>query len=278
MTSMAGFTVSSGVQVIHLAPFKHTHVGRTSDSGACQLTRRSHSAPDLRQVQPISAAVSALYGHVQYPKGLYRHGHTSRLAAHTTTNSLQPDDSIRDADFSAVSAASVSAPAQEAACTTSASATDIQQQVVVQQVGVGAPFASLSRVLLASQPNNMFRNFVSNRKLPSTAGPLSVLLVLFGTVIAILAALRASLVKRVKNCKCCRGFGVVRCKLCDGKGSVDWRAKFSYSENCPLCLSKRFVDCSDCGGHYHRGMFGHSPLIVMPSGSPAPGTTSRPLD
>lgn len=274
MTNMAGLTVSSGMQVTHLAPFKNIIAMRTSDSGACQFSRRSQSAPDLRQMSPAAAAVSALCGHVQYPKGLYKHGLTSRLAAHTT-NSPQAADCIQAAHTSAVS---VGAPAQEAACTASASVSAHQQQVIVQQVGQGAPFASLSRVLLASQPNNMFRNFVTNKKWPSTAGPLSVLLVLFGTVIAILAALRASLVKRVKNCKCCRGFGVVRCKLCDGKGSVDWRAKFSYSENCPLCLSKRFVDCSDCGGHYHRGMFGHSPLIVMPSGGAAPGTTSRPLD
>lgn len=276
MTNMAGLAVSSGMQVIHLAPFKNIIAMRTSDSGACQFSRRSQSAPDLRQMLPAAAAVSVLYGHLQYPKGLYKHGLTSRLAAQTTNS--QAAECIQAADFSAASSASVGAPAPDAASTASASVSDQQQQVIVQQVGLGAPFASLSRVLLASQPNNIFRNFVTNKKWPSTAGPLSVLLVLFGTVIAILAALRASLVKRVKNCKCCRGFGVVRCKLCDGKGSVDWRAKFSYSENCPLCLSKRFVDCSDCGGHYHRGMFGHSPLIVMPSGAAAPGTTSRPLD
>lgn len=225
---------------------------------------------------PAAAVLSAQHCHMEVPRGLYRRGLASRLAAHTSEvpHAAEHQHSVVPGILESVS---FGASTSEAACTASAPVADQQQQqVCVQQATFGAPYASLSRVLLVGQPNTMFRNFVTNRKWPSTAGPLSVLLILFGAVVAIIAALRASLVKRVKNCKCCRGFGVVRCKLCDGKGSVDWRAKFSYSENCPLCLSKRFVDCSDCGGHYHRGMFGHSPLIVMPSSTAAPGTASKP--
>nr|BBC28478.1 hypothetical protein, homolog of Volvox carteri MTF1484/MTM0637 [Eudorina sp. NIES-3984]BBC28489.1 hypothetical protein, homolog of Volvox carteri MTF1484/MTM0637 [Eudorina sp. 2006-703-Eu-15] len=118
-------------------------------------------------------------------------------------------------------------------------------------------FASLSRVLLVGQPGSMFRT-LANRKWPSSVGPISLLVFLFGTILALIAAVRGALVRKVKACKCCRGFGVVRCRLCNGRGSVDWRAKFSYSETCPLCTARRFVVCPDCGGHYHRRLFNHA--------------------
>lgn len=118
-------------------------------------------------------------------------------------------------------------------------------------------FATLSRVLLVGQPGTMFRN-LANRKWPSAIGPISLLVFLFGTVMALFAAVRGALVRKVKSCKCCKGFGVVRCRLCDGRGTVDWSAKFSYSESCPLCAAKRFVVCPECGGHYHRRLFNHA--------------------
>ncbi|GLI62878.1 hypothetical protein VaNZ11_005632 [Volvox africanus] len=118
-------------------------------------------------------------------------------------------------------------------------------------------FASLSRVLLVGQPGSMFRT-LANRKWPSSLGPISLLVFLFGTILALIAAVRGVLVRKVKACKCCKGFGVVRCRLCNGKGTVDWRAKFSYSETCPLCTARRFVICPDCGGHYHRRLFNHA--------------------
>nr|BCL66106.1 hypothetical protein [Volvox africanus] len=120
-----------------------------------------------------------------------------------------------------------------------------------------ARFASLSRVLLVGQPGSMFRT-LANRKWPSSLGPISLLLFLFGTLLALIAAVRGILVRKVKACKCCKGFGVVRCRLCNGRGTVDWRAKFSYSETCPLCAARRFVVCPDCGGHYHRRLFNHA--------------------
>lgn len=123
--------------------------------------------------------------------------------------------------------------------------------------GAASHLASLSRVLLVNQPGSMFRS-LANRKWPSAFGPISLLVFLFGTVLALFAAVRGALVRRVKTCKCCKGFGVVRCRLCEGRGTVDWRAKFSYSEMCPLCAAKRFVVCPDCGGHYHRRLFNHA--------------------
>nr|ADF43164.1 182394m [Chlamydomonas reinhardtii] len=147
-------------------------------------------------------------------------------------------------------------------------------------------FASLSRVLLVGQPGSMFRT-LANRKWPSVVGPISLLVFLFGTVLALFAAVRGALVRKVKSCRCCKGFGVVRCRLCDGRGTVDWRAKFSYSETCPLCAAKRFVVCPDCGGHYHRRLFTHVKGAKTSLESFFPGTaaagagggvSSRPLD
>ncbi|KAG2486213.1 hypothetical protein HYH03_015175 [Edaphochlamys debaryana] len=145
-------------------------------------------------------------------------------------------------------------------------------------------FASLSRVLLVGQPGSMFRT-LANRKWPSTIGPISLLVFLFGTIMALFAAVRGALVRKVKACKCCRGFGVVRCRLCDGRGSVDWRAKFSYSETCPLCAAKRFVVCPDCGGHYHRRLFTHAKgskgtleSFFPGAAGAAAGVQNRPLD
>lgn len=150
------------------------------------------------------------------------------------------------------------------------------QQHHQTRAGLGAAaesrFASLSRVLLVSQPSNMFRN-LANRKWPSAVGPISLLVFLFGTFLAIMAAVRNALVRKVKSCKSCKGFGVVRCRLCDGTGAVDWRAKFSYSEMCPLCAAKRFVVCPDCGGHYHRRLFSHAKAVTpgAEGGFGAPG-------
>ncbi|KAG2437639.1 hypothetical protein HYH02_011278 [Chlamydomonas schloesseri] len=146
-------------------------------------------------------------------------------------------------------------------------------------------FASLSRVLLVGQPGSMFRT-LANRKWPSVVGPISLLVFLFGTVLALFAAVRGALVRKVKSCRCCKGFGVVRCRLCDGRGTVDWRAKFSYSETCPLCAAKRFVVCPDCGGHYHRRLFIHvkgaktslESFFPGTAAAGAGGVSSRPLD
>lgn len=167
---------------------------------------------------------------------------------------------------------------QHSAASTSLQAGASGRMAAATAAGGAARLASLSRILLVNQPGSMFRN-LANRKWPSAFGPISLLVFLFGTVMALLAAVRGALVRRVKTCRCCKGFGVVRCRLCDGRGTVDWRAKFSYSEMCPLCAAKRFVVCPDCGGHYHRRLFSHAKAskgmeAFMPS--PATGVAQRP--
>jgi hypothetical protein len=38
----------------------------------------------------------------------------------------------------------------------------------------------------------------------------------------VLAGVRKLLVHRVRSCTCCRGYGIVRCQLCNGMGAVEW--------------------------------------------------------
>lgn len=33
--------------------------------------------------------------------------------------------------------------------------------------------------------------------------------------------------------------------------------KSTHQEMCPLCMTRRYVSCPDCGGHYHKRMFTH---------------------
>lgn len=48
-----------------------------------------------------------------------------------------------------------------------------------------------------------------------------------------------------------------RCSLCGGSGRVGWEGKWSHKEPCPMCMGRRYVECAECGGHYHRPMFRH---------------------
>lgn len=113
--------------------------------------------------------------------------------------------------------------------------------------------ASVTRILV-SQPPSMYARM--NRPLPT--GPISLLVSLFCVIAGVLAIIRAMLVRKVKGCQSCRGFGIVRCRLCNGQGNFLWRAKQSYADMCPLCMSKRYTVCGHCGGFHHRAMFIHS--------------------
>lgn len=85
------------------------------------------------------------------------------------------------------------------------------------------------------------------------------LLFLAALFLSIMGAVRSVLVRRVKACKCCKGYGITRCRLCDGAGTVEWAGKNNHQEVCPLCMAKRFVTCSECGGFHHRKTFIHLP-------------------
>ncbi|KAL6748520.1 hypothetical protein V8C86DRAFT_2875438 [Haematococcus lacustris] len=118
-----------------------------------------------------------------------------------------------------------------------------------------APFATITRILLVGQPHQLMRNLAARKW--RAAGPVSLLLFLLGLVLACMSAVRSVLVRRVRACKCCKGYGITRCRLCDGQGAVEWVGKNNHQENCPLCMTKRYITCTECGGHYHRKMFAH---------------------
>eukprot|EP00878_Enallax_costatus_P001072 GHUV01001209.1.p1 GENE.GHUV01001209.1~~GHUV01001209.1.p1 ORF type:complete len:259 (+),score=81.50 GHUV01001209.1:1156-1932(+) len=118
------------------------------------------------------------------------------------------------------------------------------------------PFAALSRVLLNANNSTMFRTALNRQRQP-VSGPMGLLLFLLTLIAASVATIRGALLKKGKSCKSCRGFGLQRCRLCLGSGRVDWAAKLKHFDVCPLCMNKRFIVCSECGGHYHRPMFVH---------------------
>eukprot|EP00877_Chromochloris_zofingiensis_P010095 jgi/Chrzof1/5339/Cz15g23030.t1 len=139
---------------------------------------------------------------------------------------------------------------------TSAAEATVSASTYNSAMAAAAPYGTITRILLTGQNSYMFRTALSQRR-PPVAGPLGLLLFLFTLVAACLAAVRAALVRKVKACKTCRGFGIQRCRLCLGAGRVDWAAKLNHFDVCPLCMDKRFVVCNECGGYYHRPLFCH---------------------
>jgi hypothetical protein len=130
------------------------------------------------------------------------------------------------------------------------------------------PTATLTRIFLSSPATSGSARSAlagggggalnSGAQRSSATGPLSLLLVLLALATAALAAVRSAVARRVRACGTCRGFGVARCRLCQGSGRVDWTAKLSHYDVCPLCMNRRFVSCSDCGGaHGARPLFAH---------------------
>lgn len=68
--------------------------------------------------------------------------------------------------------------------------------------------ASMSRVLVGTQPS-MLRGISGGRRRVNN-GPMMLLMFLFALAGAIWTAVKAYLVRRVKNCRCCRGYGIIR--------------------------------------------------------------------
>eukprot|EP00798_Chlamydomonas_sp_ICE-L_P011352 gene11352-18959_t len=108
-----------------------------------------------------------------------------------------------------------------------------------------AKYASIARLLIVVQPANLARMVARTPR----AGPIGILFFFFGLLTMIFTTIRHFIEKKVRNCTCCKGYGIVRCSLCGGSGQVDWNAK------CPMCMAKRYVDCPDCGGMVKRVLF-----------------------
>lgn len=131
--------------------------------------------------------------------------------------------------------------------------------------------ASISRVAMYNSGTNLSSHTVqmargsiyqqsnSNNIALRGGRPLATILVIsmtFGT--AAFAAIRSKL-KAVRECTSCQGYGVQRCKLCSGKGTIDWEGKMAHREPCPMCLGRRLIKCTICGGGilFSRSLFIH---------------------
>lgn len=113
---------------------------------------------------------------------------------------------------------------------------------------------------------------------PLTAGPMAFLLLLAALASALLRTVLAKMSSDVRACRCCCGFGIARCKLCEGRGVVGWEGKWSHFEPCPLCLGRRFTRCETCGGMFHKPIFRHCTVLVTPEtfGQMAPRVRAPP--
>ncbi len=152
--------------------------------------------------------------------------HAARIAQCTHVSSTRFCPCALRASEQRASSASSASSSSERALEEGQSATsivDLQRRTDGASTG---PVASITRIFLIGQPQ--FLRTLASRKWPT--GPVSLLLFLFAGLLAILASIRGMLRRRVLSCKGCKGFGITRCRLCDGQGKVDWRAKFSYSE------------------------------------------------
>lgn len=122
--------------------------------------------------------------------------------------------------------------------------------------------ASVTRIMYNSLQNRAALSTATTGRHASgwriTGGLSSLLLVAVPIIAAFIAAMRARL-KAVKECTACRGYGVQRCRLCGGKGTIDWEGKLAHREPCPMCLGRRLVKCDHCGGSplIARGLFNH---------------------
>lgn len=137
----------------------------------------------------------------------------------------------------------------------------------------GAPMASLSRAMyqsgavIGSQSMRVSRGSMGlgssaapggggTRPLAPAISSAVVISITVGT--AVIAAIRSK-IKSVRECTVCQGYGVQRCRLCSGKGTIDWEGKMAHREPCPMCLGRRLHKCTACGGGIllSRSLFNH---------------------
>eukprot|EP00798_Chlamydomonas_sp_ICE-L_P030093 gene30093-35058_t len=78
-------------------------------------------------------------------------------------------------------------------------------------------YASLSRVLISKRPQSVLRAVIPRAP---KAGVIGVMILCFGLLTTIAAAMRRAMRHKVRSCTCCKGYGITRCTLCDGGGQV----------------------------------------------------------
>eukprot|EP00892_Ulva_mutabilis_P008129 jgi/Ulvmu1/5689/UM024_0036.1 len=127
--------------------------------------------------------------------------------------------------------------------------------------------ASIARIFLSrGQPNARLRSALSNR-----ATPITIVLAAAYSVSIITSTVRTWMIERTRNCKDCKGYGIRRCELCDGAGTISWEGKWGHVEPCPRCIGKRYNRCESCGGYHVPTLFAHvtrNPVDVQQSLEP----------
>lgn len=112
--------------------------------------------------------------------------------------------------------------------------------------------------------------FVVSRFAGAVSGPIGFLATCMGLCISAIMYIVFLVTRKVRDCEDCKGFGVKRCTLCEGKGIVGWKWKMSYEDVCPMCAKKRFANCGTCGGFVPgRKLFAHKKPIPAPSAGAA---------
>lgn len=113
--------------------------------------------------------------------------------------------------------------------------------------------ASLARGLVMVKPTTLLRRFSSRRM----TRPPTFFAVLLTAFLYLCMFIRSAVKAKVRSCKHCSGFGIVRCDLCEGHQVVCWEGKYKHIEPCPKCFGKRYVRCSKCSGLFGRSIFNH---------------------
>lgn len=124
-----------------------------------------------------------------------------------------------------------------------------QQAGTRYAVASGSPptAAAISRLVSSGAPGRLLSRGVAGAPW-RVLGPVAwLLLVVAGLAAVALGALRTR-VRAVRACAACRGYGVQRCKLCAGCGTIVWEGKLTHEEPCPRCLGCRSAPCATCGG------------------------------
>lgn len=212
-------------------------------------TRTSLSRVGARNIVPYCTRVSTGHTFVQRATSSQQ-----RSTSKQVRFSQQPSQGVVPAQCSSYTGtdgdglqqAVATAPSVEGVDQPQSASTSITQSVYQP--------ASLSRVFIGVQPG---RGVARLTKVGKPSGPMSLLLLLFTVAGTISAAVRSRLESAARECSTCHGYGINRCTLCSGTGAVGWEGKWNHKEPCPMCLGKRFVDCPECGGHFHRRIFNH---------------------
>ena len=160
-----------------------------------------------------------------------------------------------------------------------------QRRPVVAAAG-GLPSAvvrfTVTRGIQPSLLRIITRPTAAGARRPLTAGPVAVFLIFLALLSAFVRGMVRKVANNVRGCNCCHGFGVQRCRLCEGRGVVGWEGKWEHFEPCPSCLGKRFTRCDSCGGFVQKPIFKHCSTVIRldvdapsspeaaPAGAPQP--------